>query len=150
MLTQAITGAFDVDDDGMVKQSVEESSCDHGISEHLTPFGEAAIGGKDHSAALITGVDQLEEQVAGGSAEAEIADFIDDEQRSATEESDTLAQTALTISFSERIDDIDEWGEVDAAASTDGFDTKRGGEMGLPVPDWPMKCTTSCWSIKSS
>jgi hypothetical protein len=72
-------------------RSLSSSGCDHRISKNLTPFGKAAIRRQYHRALLVAGVDQLEKQVAGGSAEAEITDLIDDQQRGATEESDPLA-----------------------------------------------------------
>jgi hypothetical protein len=34
------------------------------IAEDLAPFGEAAVGGEDHGALLVAGIDGLEEQIA--------------------------------------------------------------------------------------
>jgi len=61
MLAQPVAGAFDVDNDSVVKQPVKQGSGDHWIAENLAPFGKAAIGGQDHRTALVTCVDQLEE-----------------------------------------------------------------------------------------
>lgn len=47
MGAQAIAGAFDLDDDGVVEQSVEQRGGDDGVAEHLPPFGEATIGGQE-------------------------------------------------------------------------------------------------------
>ena len=44
MLTQPVTGALDVDDDSVMKQTIEQRGCDHRITENLPPFGKAAIG----------------------------------------------------------------------------------------------------------
>ena len=52
----------------MVQEPVEQRSGDNGITEHLSPFGEAAVRGEDHGALLVAGVDQLEEQVAGSAS----------------------------------------------------------------------------------
>ncbi len=41
MLAQPITGALDLDDDGLV--IVEKGGRDDGIAEDVSPFGEAAI-----------------------------------------------------------------------------------------------------------
>jgi hypothetical protein len=46
-----------------VKETIEQRGGDNGVTEHLAPFGEAAIGGKDHGAALVTRIDKLEEQI---------------------------------------------------------------------------------------
>jgi hypothetical protein len=60
VLAQTVAGALDMHDDGVVKKSVEQRSCDDGISENLTPFGKAAIGSQNYRTLLVAGVDQLE------------------------------------------------------------------------------------------
>ena len=75
MLAQAVAGALDLNDDGVVQQSVEQGRGDDGIAEHLAPFGEAAVGGEDHGAALVSDVDQLEEQVAAAGHDRQVADL---------------------------------------------------------------------------
>ena len=64
VLAQAVAGALDLHHDGMVEQSVQQRRGDHGITEDLAPFGKAAVGREDHGASLVSGVDQLEEQIA--------------------------------------------------------------------------------------
>jgi hypothetical protein len=61
MLAKPITRPLDLDDDGVVKQAIEERGGDHWVAEDLTPFGKAAIGGKDHGGALVARIDSLEE-----------------------------------------------------------------------------------------
>jgi hypothetical protein len=60
MLAQAIAGAFDLDDDSMVKEPVEQRGGDDRITEDLAPLGKAAIGGQDHHSLFIAGINQLE------------------------------------------------------------------------------------------
>ncbi len=43
MLPQPVAGSFDLHNDGMVKQSVEQRCYDNGVSEHIAPFSEAAV-----------------------------------------------------------------------------------------------------------
>jgi hypothetical protein len=43
MLSEAIAGAFDLDDDGVMQQPVEQRGGDDGIAEHVAPFGKAAV-----------------------------------------------------------------------------------------------------------
>ena len=95
VLSQAVAGAVDLDDDGMVEQAVEQRSGDDGIAEDVAPFGEAAVGGEDHGAALVAGGDQLEEQVAAAGDDQQIADLVDDEQGGAAEEADLVAQAEV-------------------------------------------------------
>ena len=93
VLAQAIARALDLDDDGVVKQPVEQRGGDDGIAEDLAPFGKAAVGGEDHGALLVAGVDELEEQIAAAGDDRQVADLVDDEQREAAEEADLLAQS---------------------------------------------------------
>jgi hypothetical protein len=57
VLAQPVAGAFDLDDDGVMQEPIEERRGDHGIAEHLAPLGEAPLGGQDHRAAFVAGVD---------------------------------------------------------------------------------------------
>ena len=43
VFAQPIAGALDLDDDGVVKEPVEEGGGDDGIAEDVAPFGEAAV-----------------------------------------------------------------------------------------------------------
>ena len=45
MLPQPVAGTFDLDNDSVVKQPVEQRGGDHRIAENLASFGKAAIGG---------------------------------------------------------------------------------------------------------
>ena len=64
MRAQPIARAFDLHDNGVVQQSIQQGGGDHGITKNLTPFGKAAIGGEDHGALFVAGIDELEEQIA--------------------------------------------------------------------------------------
>ena len=85
MLTEAVARAFDLDDDGMVEKPVEQRGGDDGIAEDLTPFSEAAIGGEDHGTLLVSGVDELEEQIAAAGNDRQVADLVDDQEGGAAE-----------------------------------------------------------------
>ena len=95
VLTQAVARALDLDDDGVVKQSVEQSRGDDGVSEDLAPFGEAAIGSQDHGALFVAGIDELEEQIAAAGDHRQVSDLVDDQQGEATEEANLLTQSAF-------------------------------------------------------
>ena len=89
VLAEPIARSFDLDDDGMVQKSVEESRGDDGVAEHLAPFREAAIGGEDHGTPLVAGVDELEEQVSAAGRDRKVSDLVH-QQRGTGEEADVL------------------------------------------------------------
>ncbi len=98
MLAQAVAGSFDLDDDSVVQESIEQSGGDHGIAEYLAPFGKAAIGREDHGAAFVSGIDELEEQIAAAGDDRQVPDLIDDQQRGpAQERSGTGSEYARVI-----------------------------------------------------
>ena len=43
MFAQAITRPFDLKNDGVMEEPIEERGGDDGISEDVSPFGEAAV-----------------------------------------------------------------------------------------------------------
>jgi hypothetical protein len=44
---QAVAGALDLDDDGVMQQPVQQRRGNDGVTEDLAPFGEAAVGGEE-------------------------------------------------------------------------------------------------------
>ncbi len=91
MLTQTVARPLDLDDHGVVQQTVEQCRGHDGVAEHLAPLGKAAVGGQDHRALLVPGVDELEEQVAAAWDDGKVADLVYDQQRGPAEIADALA-----------------------------------------------------------
>ena len=48
MLAQAVAGALDLNDDGVMQEPVEERGGDDRIAEDLTPLGEATVERREH------------------------------------------------------------------------------------------------------
>ena len=100
------------------------------IAEHLAPFGEAAVGGEDHGALLVSGIDELEEQIAAAGRDRQVSDLVDDQQRGSGQEADAFPELAFALGLGQRGDDVGERGEVDAAAGLDGLDGEGRGQDG--------------------
>ena len=69
--------SLDLDDDGMVRQSVQQGRGDDVIAEDSAPVLEATIGGEDSGAFLVAGIDQLEEQVGAAGLQGQVTDLIE-------------------------------------------------------------------------
>src|SRR5271156_3008682 len=106
----------------MMEEPVEQRGSNDRIAEDVTPFGEAAVGGEDHRALFVAGVDELEEQVAAAGCDRQITDLVNDEQRTAAQEADFLAQGALAFGLGEDGDKVSQGDEVDALAGANGLD----------------------------
>ena len=48
MLAELIAGALDLDDLGVMQQTIEQGGGDDLVAEDVAPFAEAAVGGEDH------------------------------------------------------------------------------------------------------
>jgi hypothetical protein len=103
---QAVACAFYLDDDSVVEEPVQQRGGNDGVAEHLSPFGEAAVGGEDHGGLLVAGIDELEEEIGAAGRDWQVADFVDDEQAAAAEEADLLDQAALALGTAKRLDQL--------------------------------------------
>ena len=55
--------------------------CRHlGVAEHGGPFGEGEVGGDDHRGALVEPADQVEQELATGQREGQIAQLVEYQQ----------------------------------------------------------------------
>ena len=129
VFSQAIRCGFDLHDDRVVQQAVEQRRGHHAVTEHVAPFTEAAIGRQDDRAALVAGVDELEEQIAAVGADGQVADLVDDEQAVTGKEAHALRQVAFPFGLGHRVHDLGQRAEVDALASAYGFHAQRIGQM---------------------
>ena len=95
--SEAVTGAFNLDNHDMMEETVEQCGGDHSIIEDLAPFGETTIVGQDHGAFFVASVDQLEKEIGATSGDWQVADLADDQERGAAMEADTLGQAPLAL-----------------------------------------------------
>ena len=115
----------------MVEQPVEEGGGDDWVAEDISPFGEAAVGGEDHGALFVAGVDELEEQIAAARDDGQVADLVDHQQAGPAEEPQAFGQSSLAFGSAERGDEFSEGAEIDALAGLDGLDAEGGCEVAL-------------------
>ena len=80
MCSESIAGTFDLYDDGVMQQSVQQYGGHHRVAEHFGSFSEASIRGQDHGAFFVSGTDQLKEQIGAIFGQWQVTDLIDDEQ----------------------------------------------------------------------
>lgn len=61
-------------------QPVEKGGGHLGVAEDARPFPEGEIRGDDNRGALVEPADQMEQELAAGLGEGEIAEFIEDDE----------------------------------------------------------------------
>ena len=64
----------------MVREAVEERGGHLGVAEDRRPFAEGQIGGDDDRGALVEPADEMEQQLAPGLSERQIAEFVEDDE----------------------------------------------------------------------
>ena len=70
----ALVAGFD--DVAVVCEAVEERRCHLGVAEDARPFAEGEVGGDDDGRALVKTADEVEQQLATGLGEGEIAQLV--------------------------------------------------------------------------
>ena len=115
----------------MVGQAVEQG-CGHlGVAEDGGPFAESEVGGDDDRGALVEPAHQVEQQLAAGLSEGQIAKFVEDDEVASDE---LVRGTALASGAEFGLEVVDQVDDVVAAATGALSDTGAGdgdGEMGL-------------------
>ena len=96
-----------LDDVAVVSETIEQRRRHLRIAEHAWPFAKGEVGGDDDRGALIETADQMEQQLAAGLGEGQIAEFVEDDEVEAREiigESPLATGAALSL---ELVDEID-------------------------------------------
>ena len=112
-------------------QAIEKRGGHFGIAEDAGPFAESEIGGDDDRGAFVKPADEMEEELAAGLGEGQIAEFIKDDEVHAGEVIGDPALPAVAGLGLEPIDEIDDIVEPAACAGTDAASCDGDGEMRL-------------------
>ena len=115
----------------MVGQAIEHGGGHLGVAKHLGPIGKGEIGGDQQRGIFVELADQVEQQLAAGLAERQIAQFVDDDEIVAQQVLGQATAAAGGLFLVELVDQID---QVEEAAPGPGADDRRGdanGEVGL-------------------
>ena len=129
MRPESIAGAFDLNDDGVMQQPIQQSGGDHGVAEHVSPFGKASIGGENHGTFFVARTDQLKEQIGAFPGQWQVADLIDDKQRSSGIESKFVGQLSGAMGQRQGIDQVGQGASVDAFAGFDDGYAERTSQV---------------------
>lgn len=83
-----MTVGYEGDDVGVVNGTVDHGFNGDGVSEDLGPGGEVLVGEHDEGAFFFAGGDKLEGERRSVGVERNVADFVNDEQRDASQASE--------------------------------------------------------------
>src|SRR5713226_7144231 len=112
-------------------QPVEQRGRHFGIAEHARPFAEGEIGGDDDRGALVEPADEVEQELAAGLSEGQIAEFVEDDEVHAGQMIGETALASVTGLGFEPVDEIDHVVEPATDTGSDAASGNGDGKMGL-------------------
>ena len=121
----------------MVDQPVDHRGGDHVVAEHLAPAAERLVGGDDEAGPLVSGGDELEEQVRGFWLEWDVSDFVDGQQRVAAQAEQFGLEPAGVVGVGEPGDPFGGGGEQDPVPGLAGADAQPDRQHRLACPGRP-------------
>jgi hypothetical protein len=77
---EAPTVVATLDDVAVVSQTVEQCGGHLGVAESAGPFTEGKMGGDDDGCTLVEPVGEMEQQLAAGLGERQVAKFVEDDE----------------------------------------------------------------------
>src|SRR5690606_18362632 len=102
-----------------------------GVAEDAGPFAEGEVGGDDHRGPLVEAADQMEQQLAAGLGEGQIAKLVEDHEVEAAEEVGGAALPTGAGLGLELVDEIDDVEEAAAGAAANAGARDAHGEVSL-------------------
>jgi len=116
-----------LDDVAMASQAVEQRGRHLCIAEHAGPLAEREIGGDDDGGALVEPADEVEQQLAAGFSEREVAEFVEDNE---VHPGQMLGNTTLPSVAGLDLQAVDEVDHVVEASASAGSDAASGNSDG--------------------
>ena len=128
-------------------ERVEQSGGHFGVAEHGRPLAEGQVGRDNDRCPLLERADQMEEKLAAGLSEREIAEFVhDDEVEPGNEvrKPPLFAIVCFRLKPIDEIDDIEEPAPCSVTGSVHGQAQWTGWDFPVPVP--PTRTILCCSS----
>ena len=120
-----------LDDVAVMGQAVEQRGRHLGVAEHAGPFAEGEIGGDDDGGALVEPADEVEQKLAAGLSERQIAEFVEDDEVHAGQMIGEPALPSVAGLGLEPVDEIDDVVEAAAGAGSDAASGDGNGQVGF-------------------
>ena len=127
-------------------ERVEQSGGHFGVAEHGRPLAEGQVGRDNDRRPLLEPADQMEEKLAAGLSEREIAEFVHDDEVEPGNEVGKPPLFAIVCFRLKPIDEIDDrrTGPVLRYGSVHGQARWTGWDFPVPVP--PTRTILCCSS----
>ena len=125
----AVVSGFD--DVTVMGQAIEQCGRHLGVCEDARPFTEGEVGGDNDRGALVEPADEVEQELAAGLGEGQIAEFIEDDEVHAGEMIGEPTLPSVASLGLEPVDEIDHVVEPAAGAGADAASGDGDRKVGL-------------------
>src|SRR6516165_903189 len=128
---KAPTVVTGLDDVTVMSEPVEQRGGHLGIAEHAGPLSEGEVGGDDDGGALVKPTDEVEQKLAAGLCERQVAQLVENDEVHAGQMFGEPALSAVAGLGLETIDEVDDIVEASSGAIADTASRDGDGQMGL-------------------
>ena len=108
-----------LDDVAGVREPVEQRGGHLGIGKDGGPLGKGQVGGDDDRGALVKAADQVEQQLAAGLGERQVAELVEDDE---VDTGEAVGDAALAANLDLGLELVDEVDDVEEAGFPPGSD----------------------------
>ena len=112
-------------------QAIQQRGGHLGVAEDGGPFTKGEVGGDDDRSPLIEPADELEQELATGLGERQVAQFVHHDEVNAGQMIGQSARAAVAGFGLEAIYEIDDFVEAASGAAADAASGHGDGEVGL-------------------
>ena len=127
--TPAVVAGFN--DVTVMGQAIEQCGRHLGVREDARPFTEGEVGGDDDRGALVEAADEVEQELAAGLGEGQIAEFIEDDEVHAGQVIGKASLPRVAGFGLEPVDEIDHVVEPAAGAGSNAASGDGDRKVGL-------------------
>ena len=114
-----------------MSEPVEQRGGHLGIAEHAGPLSEGEVGGDDDGGALVKPTDEVEQKLAAGLCERQVAQLVENDEVHAGQMFGEPALSSVAGLGLEPVDEIDDVVEATAGTIADTASRNSDGQMGL-------------------
>src|SRR5215831_4881038 len=115
----------------MMSEAIEQRGCHFGIAEDTGPFAKIEVCGDHDGGSLVQAADQMEQKLAPGLGERQIAEFVEDNEVHAGEVIGNAPLASCTGLGLEPIDEIHDVVKTSARPGANAASGDGDGKVGL-------------------
>jgi len=123
----------------VVEQAVQDGRGHHRVAQHLAPGTDRLVAGDQEAALFVAPADQVEQEMAAGPHQGQVAQFVQDQQVGPAEMDQGIVQGPMLLGLGELVDQVQGSDEPAAVALLDGLPPQADGQVRLSDSGRPQE-----------